>query len=309
MTILQEKALEMVCDTNLTQEQVRKQIEEEFTNLQNKISVRSFSSSVNLAECDRDAAEKIIKTLQIFRRLKGWVYCSEEITNPDFLIETIKVIGNDVLSERFLHQKEEFNINNKSTKETLLFHGTCESNLKNIIKQNFDLNAVPNISPGEAHRKKKSVYGEGIYLSQHPGYCTHYGNCLILCRVVLGDLQVMDQADSGSKSNIPHMFDSRKVNTASIEGLIYVVKKSCQILPCTIVTFKDKNISGKITGRYWIRPSHVHPVKQQVNVKLSPQEEQILKAHPGDIFLKDILLSSNLNELEKKNIIRGHLKI
>ena len=299
----------MVCDTNLTQEQVRKQIEEEFTNLQNKISVRSFSSSVNLAECDRDAAEKIIKTLQIFRRLKGWVYCSEEITNPDFLIETIKVIGNDVLSERFLHQKEEFNINNKSTKETFLFHGTSENNLKNIIKQNFDLNAVPNISPGQPHREKKSVYGEGIYLSQHPGYCTHYGNCLILCRVLLGDLQIMDQADSGSKSNIPHVFDSRKVNTASIEGLIYVVKKSCQILPYSIVTFKDKNISGKITGRYWIRPSQVYPVKQQVNVKLSPQEEQILKAHPGDIFLKDILLSSNLNELEKKNIIRGHLKI
>ena len=299
----------MVCDTNLTQEQVRKQIEEEFTNLQNKISVRSFSSSVNLAECDRDAAEKIIKTLQIFRRLKGWVYCSEEITNPDFLIETIKVIGNDVLSERFLHQKEEFNINNKSTKETFLFHGTSENNLKNIIKQNFDLNAVPNISPGEAHRKKKSVYGEGIYLSQHPGYCTHYGNCLILCRVLLGEPQIMDQADSACKSNIPHVFDSRKVNTASLEGLIYVVKKSCQILPCTIVTFKDKNISGKITGRYWIRPSQVYPVKQQVNVKLSPQEEQILKAHPGDIFLKDILLSSNLNELEKKNIIRGHLKI
>ena len=299
----------MVCDTNLTQEQVRKQIEEEFTNLQKNISVRSFSSSVNLAECDRDAAEKIIKTLQIFRRLKGWVYCSEEITNPDFLIETIKVIGNDVLSERFLHQKEEFNINNKSTKETFLFHGTSENNLKNIIKQNFDLNAVPNISPGGAHRKKKSVYGEGIYLSQHPAYCTHYGNCLILCRVLLGEPQIMDQADSACKSNIPHVFDSRKVNTASLEGLIYVVKKSCQILPCTIVTFKDKNISGKITGRYWIRPSQVYPVKQQVNVKLSPQEEQILKAHPGDIFLKDILLSSNLNELEKKNIIRGHLKI
>ena len=299
----------MVCDTNLTQEQVRKQIEEEFTNLQNKISVRSFSSSVNLAECDRDAAEKIIKTLQIFRRLKGWVYCSEEITNPDFLIETIKVIGNDVLSERFLHQKEEFNITNKSTKETFLFHGTSENNLKNIIKQNFDLNAVPNISPGEAHRKKKSVYGEGIYLSQHPAYCTHYGNCLILCRVLLGDLQIMDQADSGSRSNIPHVFDSRKVNTASIEGLIYVVKKSCQILPYSIVTFKDKNISGKITGRSAHHPHHVPPVKPQVKVKLSPQQEQLLKAHPGDRFLEDILLSSHLNELEKKNIIRGHLKI
>ena len=154
-SILQEKAIELVFDGGLSQEEISEQIEEECRKLQNKISVMSFSSSVNLKECDPVAVEKITVTLQLFRKLRGMYYCSKEITNPDSLIETIKVIGNEAILERYQRKKEEFTLNKKSTEELFLFHGTSEKNLKDIIKQNFDLNAQPiQNTPGEIPRKQ-----------------------------------------------------------------------------------------------------------------------------------------------------------
>ena len=304
-SILQEKAIELVFDGGLSQEEISEQIEEECRKLQNKISVSSFSSSVNLKECDPVAVEKITVTLQLFRKLRGMYYCSEEITNPDSLIETIKVIRNEAILERYQRKKEEYTLNKKSPEELFLFHGTSEKNLKDIIKQNFDLNAQPiQNTPGEIPRKKLSVYGKGIYFSEDPSYSSQYGNALILCQVLPGKVQVLDKESGESTREIPPMFDTKKINSKTREGLIYVVKSSSQILPFSIVTFKDKHIRGKISKP----PSSTSSIKP-APVTLSPLLEKMLRARPNDRYLRDILLSSQLNDFEKLNLSKSYLKI
>merc|ERR1711981_844700 len=133
----------MVFNQNITEQQVIADIRRELRRLNNKISVASFDQTVNLAECDPSVAQKITTTLEFFRKMKGWVCDSKTVTNPDTFIETIKVIDNKALTEDYLEQKEEFAIKNKSTEEIFLFHGTSEKNLKEIIKENFDLKALP----------------------------------------------------------------------------------------------------------------------------------------------------------------------
>ena len=174
--------------------------------------------------------------------------------------------------------------------------------MKNIIKKNFDLNAVPiENTPGEFPRQKMGVYGRGIYFSEHPGYSLQYGNALILCKVLLGNVLTLNKRSVGSGDDIAAEFDSKKINSDSLDGLIYVVKQSCQILPFSIIAFNNKQIRGKIrTGKI---------IKATPTVKLSPQLEQILKTYPSDGFLKDIILSSQLNEQEKTFLIKSHLKI
>ena len=80
----------MVFNRDITHEQVIKEVEEELRELDNKISVTSFSSSVNLCECEASAVRTINTTLQYFRRLKGWSYCSVVIENPDSLKQLYK---------------------------------------------------------------------------------------------------------------------------------------------------------------------------------------------------------------------------
>ena len=311
-SILQEKALELVLDRGISQEQVIEQIEEEYRKFQNKISVSSFSSTVNLKECDPIAVEKITVTLQHFRKLRGMSYCSEEISNPDSLIETIKVIGNEAIFERYQQKIEEFTVNKKSTEELFLFHGTSEKNLKEIIKKNFDISAVPiENTPGENPRKKLSVYGSGIYFSSHPCYSSKYGNALILCKVLVGKVQVLDKDSRESRCDGPPLFDSKKINTKSREGLIYVVKNSSQILPFSIITFKDKHIHMKISMPRQLSSTTTTSTStvMPATVKLSPLLEQVLRTHPKDRYLRDILSSSQLNDFEKLNLTKSHLKM
>ena len=305
-SLLQEKALEMVFNPDITEEQVIEDIRRESRRLNNKISVTSFDQTVNLAECEPSVAGKINTTLKFFRKMKGWVCDAKTVTNPDPLIETIKIIDNNALMEDYQEQKEEFAINNKSTEEIFLFHGTSEKNLKEIIKENFDLNACPTENTaGEAPRKKLSVFGKGIYFSEHPGYSTLYGNALILCKVLLGNSQNINKEGCKSHPDFPEIYDSKRINSTSLEGQIYVVRRNSQILPFSIVTFKDKHIRGKI-----LQPrSPPPPPLKRMEVRLSSEVTKLVRTRKDDRFLQDILLSSQLTNSEKENLIRSHLKI
>ena len=305
-SLLQEKALELVLNPEMTEQQVMEDIRKESRRLNNKISVTSFDQRVNLAECDPSLAKNITTTLEFFRKMKGWVCDSKTLTNPDTLIETIKVINNEALLEDYMEQKEELAIKNKSTDEIFLFHGTSEKNLKEIIKKNFDLNAFPTENTtGETPRKKLSIFGQGIYFSEHPGYTTHYGNALILCKVLLGNSLLINKETCKSHMDFPESFDSKKINSTTLEGQIYVVKRNSQILPFSILTFKDKYIRGKILQPRPLPP----PPPPSVKVKLSPELQKLVKTRLADRFLQDILSSSQLNNSEKENLIRSHLKI
>ena len=307
-SLLQEKALEMVLNPNITEQEVIEDIKREARRLNNKISVTSFDQTVNLAECEPRLAQKITTTLEFFRKMKGWVCDLKTVTNPDTLIETIKVIDNEALMEDYLVQKEEFALNNKSTEEIFLFHGTSEKNLKEIIKENFDLNALPKENTaGETPRRKLSLFGNGIYFSEHPGYTTHYGNALILCKVLLGNSLNINKETCKSHMDFPEIFDSKKINSTSLEGQIYVVKRNSQILPFSIVTFKDKYIRGKILLPRPLPPPL--PSIKSVKEKLSPDLQKLLKTRLDDRYVQDILSSSQLNNSERENLIRSHLKI
>ena len=104
--------------------------------------------------------------------------------------------------------------------------------------------------------------------------------------------------------DFPELFDSKKINSTTLEGQIYVVKRNSQILPFSIVTFKDKYIRGKI-----LQPRPLPPPPPSVKVKLSPELQKLVKTRLADRFLQDILSSSQLNNSEKENLIRSHLKI
>ena len=72
-SVLQEKALELVFNQNITEQQVIEDIRRQSRRLNNKISVTSFDQTVNLADCDPSVAQKITTTLEYFRKMKGWV--------------------------------------------------------------------------------------------------------------------------------------------------------------------------------------------------------------------------------------------
>ena len=98
-------------------------------------------------------------------------------------------IKNAKLEEDFEAQKEKFEDEGKGTEEVLLWHGTNPSALEPILRNNFDIESAP-VQPelGEG-RRKKMVFGRGIYFSEVPTVSLMYGNTLILCRVVLGACQ------------------------------------------------------------------------------------------------------------------------
>ena len=68
--------------------------------------------------------------------------------------------------------------------EVLLFHGTAVASVDSILKNNFSLDHFP-IQQQESSRDKRSMFGEGIYLSEMPAVSLVYGNGLVLCKVIL----------------------------------------------------------------------------------------------------------------------------
>ena len=95
-------------------------------------------------------------------------------TATNLLPKTLKTFN--AKKQFFLENKRGLRVDGK-VKELLLFHGTDSGNLDSIMENNFNINTVL------SHKKKKMIYGRGVYMSEHPEIAFNYGHKLLLCRV------------------------------------------------------------------------------------------------------------------------------
>ena len=107
------------------------------------------------------------------------------INEPWDALNSLVYIRNTQLETLFEAMKSKFKSEGKvnafgDVEETLLFHGTSNENLNQIVENNFSLEHLP------AERGKLLFYGHGMYFSQLPGVSLMYGTGLLLCKVILG---------------------------------------------------------------------------------------------------------------------------
>ena len=108
---------------------------------------------------------------------------SKPIKNKSNALASVEYVVNPKTLKTF-NAKKQFFLENKrglrvdgKVKELLLFHGTDSGNLDSIMENNFNIDTVP------SHKKKKMIYGRGVYMSEHPEIAFNYGDKLLLCRV------------------------------------------------------------------------------------------------------------------------------
>jgi len=132
----------------------------------------------------------------------------------EYKITSIDVVYNADLRTKFDLRKK--TLKDKGCGDSLLlFHGTPQSNIESILKNNFDL----------SKRSNGRVYGDGVYFSEMPevslGY-TKDQRSLILCQVLPGD-------------------NTKEVPSGSNDARCWaiVVPRVDQILPRFAINFKD----------------------------------------------------------------------
>lgn len=144
-------------------------------------------------------------------------------------IDHIKAITNTSLQIKFETQRLKFEDQKKDTEEVLIFHGTSEKALENILEENFNLLASPTaLAVKSLTRKKTKLYGTGkaikveiiqyyfalgLYFSPLPQISLMYGNSLLLARVLLGKNEIFTPDFTRDKTygDIPDEFDSRTI--------------------------------------------------------------------------------------------------
>ena len=108
---------------------------------------------------------------------------SKPIENKSNALASVEYVVNPKTLKTFNAKKQFFQENKRGlridgkVKELLLFHGTDSGNLDSIMENNFNIDTVP------SHKKKKMIYGRGVYMSEHPEIAFNYGHKLLLCRV------------------------------------------------------------------------------------------------------------------------------
>lgn len=258
---IHEKALEISLDINKNVETVTEELKilnEEHG--KQKIDVTTFSENVVPEETDRDSLAFLETARTIFRSLLNKMKLPE-VKNPDDEIESIKIVKNSKLTEEYENTMINFISRgiagfDGELEELYLFHGTKEESLKGIIKNNFQLDAVPINQDGDAQRRRKGqVYGKGFYFTEYPGLGLSYGNALVLCKVLLGKCELMDINDPKAKNDIIEGWHSKKLNSKKHDGYMYVIKEASQILPVGIITLKNKDIFNDIYKRNHSSPA------------------------------------------------------
>ena len=135
--------------------------------------------------------------------------------NLRYKITSIDVVYNAGLRTTFELRKKE--LKDKGCGDSLLlFHGTPQSNIESILRNNFDL----------SKRSNGRTYGDGVYFSEMPEVSLDYTKdqrSLILCQVLPGD-------------------NSKEVPSSSRNDTrcwAIVVPRVDQILPRFVINFKD----------------------------------------------------------------------
>jgi len=211
----------------------------------------SFTPSHHLELDGKHAIHMYIAGYQFYRMMMKWAEPGasfpvplRKVENAHDAIASIDYIRNPQIEEEYEAQKKRFENEGKQVAETLLFHGTAVANVDSILKNNFSLDQSPKQEQG-SNRKKKELFGEGIYFSEMPAVSLMYGNGLVLCRVILGDCETFTPLHSTVQPDIPAHFDSREVKARDGSGVIHVVKRPAQVLPYCIIQLKNEALSSE----------------------------------------------------------------
>jgi len=199
----------------------------------------------------------------------------KKIKNHSDALESIVYISNSAIEKQFEKQRKTFESEGKVDKygnvpEFHLFHGTTNESINKIVETNFSLDHLPKT------RGKLMLFGTGHYFSELPGVSLMYGECLLLCKVLLGKCQRY-HPNGQTPPEIPDEFDSRVVIRDGLE-VVTVVKKTSQILPFCIVNIKKERIeqSGPIPATKKIAKEEDTDSDRDES-KTSPNQEQTQK--------------------------------
>ena len=152
------------------------------------------------------------------------------VTKSNRKIKSITYYSNPMLEKKFNDKVQEFKKNGYNADCIFGFHGTSTSNVDNIMQKNFriDLIAQNTGNPGQ--------YGAGIYFSEIPEVCFHYGHSLLLCKVLLGNCRDVTQiTDIKGKPVTPGFTSHGAHPTPDKKFKTIVIFNSDQILPCYLI--------------------------------------------------------------------------
>jgi len=196
--------------------------------LRKKSLVRYPLLRTNVFDCDAEHIHFRMAESQ-FQRQGSTTYGG----GGSYRVSSVEYIVNPTLVAKFnqckidLAQKHGFLVD--SMKPLLLFHGTSEVNMENIIKTNFLLEKVGSSTD-------MGWYGKGFYFSEYPGMSISYsrGNpYLLICLVFVGKAHRMEQVQTGCAK--VDGFDSHVSPDGSAEVIIF---NPDQVLPCYKVKYE-----------------------------------------------------------------------
>ena len=153
------------------------------------------------------------------------------VTTEKRKIKSITYYSNPLLEKKFNDKKDELSKKypGKTIECIFGFHGTSATSVDGIMSNNFrvDLVSQNTGNPGQ--------YGAGIYFSEIPKVCFHYGESLLLCKVLLGRcLDVTKQNVKGKP--LTSGYDSHGAHPTSDGNFqIIVIFNNDQILPCYVI--------------------------------------------------------------------------
>ena len=145
-------------------------------------------------------------------------------------IKSITYYSNPSLEKKFEDKMGEFKKNNRGDQCVFGFHGTGSTNVEGIMKNNFriDLISQNTGNPGQ--------YGSGIYFSEVPKVCFHYGESLLLCKVLLGKCRDVTKVQDVKGKPLTPGYDSHGAYPTSDGNFqIIVIPNKDQILPCYLI--------------------------------------------------------------------------
>ena len=162
-----------------------------------------------------------------FRRMA--VASKPPLSQQQATISSIDIVINKDLERKFEATKLLFKHLGIPDKEILAYHGTDKNNIDSILKNNLQLSCA-----------RRQRYGTGNYFSEFPSISLHYGDGLLLCRILPGKEFV-----DATSSNIPVGYHSKKVllsnqpaiagAAANASGEMIIIESSDQILPFFVI--------------------------------------------------------------------------
>lgn len=203
---------------------------------------------------------------------------SQAMERRIFCIDYIKNVN---LEKVFEATKKSFQSSGIPAGEKLMFHGTHVDNLDKILAFNFDPVANP------VSRKKRQMFGQGIYFSEYPHVSINYGT-LILCRTIPGKVEDVGKVSGTSLEDtiIPDGFQSRCVSElvfGRVSSLIHIIKTSNQVLPFCVIRLFNSKASAQANPTLMTNSS-MSMQSRVMQVMRNPAQVQILLSRANSFF-------------------------